>query len=69
NLKDTLIIVTADHSTCSLLRRHCRISIPILISGADKNTVEKFSEKNCRKGKLGKIKQINLMTEILKYAK
>lgn len=69
NLKDTLIIVTADHSTCSLLRRHCRISIPILISGADKNTVEKFSEKNCRKGKLGKIKQINLMTKILKYAK
>ena len=81
NLKDTLIIVTADHSTCSELKRHCEEPIPILIYGTPptllppaprapgKDGVQKFSEKDCQKGKIGKIKQINLMTKILKYAK
>jgi len=69
NLKDTLIIVTADHSTCSLLKRHCLEPIPILIYGNGKNGVQKFSEKACQKGKFGKLKQLDLMPEILKLAK
>jgi len=80
-LKNTLIVVTADHSTCSELKRHCVEPIPILIYGTPptllppasrapgKNGVQKFSEKACQKGKFGKIKQINLMEKILKYAK
>ena len=76
-LKNTLIVVTADHSTCSLLKRHCTEPIPILICGTPptllplasrapgKNGVQKFSEKDCKNGKLGKIKQINLMKKIL----
>ncbi|MBI2625133.1 MAG: 2,3-bisphosphoglycerate-independent phosphoglycerate mutase [Candidatus Nealsonbacteria bacterium] len=32
-LKNTLIVLTGDHSTCSELKRHCVDSIPILISG------------------------------------
>jgi len=69
NLKDTLIVVTADHSTCSLLKRHCLEPIPILIYGDGKNGVKKFSEKDCQKGKLGKIKQLDLMPKILRLAK
>jgi len=80
-LKNTLIAITADHSTCSELKRHCVEPIPILIYGTPptllppasrapgKNGVQKFSEKACQKGKFGKIKQINLMEKILKYAK
>jgi len=69
NLKNTLIVVTADHSTCSLLKRHCQRPVPILIYGNGKDGVKKFSEKNCLKGKLGKIKQIDLMKKILELAK
>jgi 2,3-bisphosphoglycerate-independent phosphoglycerate mutase len=32
-LKNTLIVVTADHSTCSHLKRHCLEPAPILIAG------------------------------------
>lgn len=69
NLRNTLIVITADHSTCSILRSHCKINIPILISSIFSNSVEKFSERACQKGELGKIKQIDLMKKILKYAR
>ncbi len=68
-LKNTLLVITADHSTCSLLREHCKEPCPILIFGDGKNSVKEFSEKACGKGKLGKIKQIKLMPTILKFAK
>lgn len=80
-LKDILIIITADHSTCSILKKHCKIPMPILIYGLQptplplaergpgKNGEQKFSEKDCKKGKLGRIKQINLMSKILKLRK
>lgn len=60
-LKNTIIIVTADHSTCSLLKRHCSEPIPILIFGNGKDSVEKFSEKACLKGNLGRFNQLDLM--------
>lgn len=69
NLRDTLIVITADHSTCSLLERHYEKPIPILIFGDGKDSVKEFSEKACQKGKLGKIKQLNLMEKILLYKK
>lgn len=66
NLKNTLIVVTADHSTCCGLKSHCLEPIPVLIFGKEKNSVREFSEKNCRKGKLGKIKQTEFMSKVLK---
>lgn len=66
NLKQVLIVVTADHSTCSDLRQHCTEPIPILIFGKDKDKVKEFSEKSCKFGKLGKINQLDLMKIILK---
>ena len=72
DLKNTLIVVTADHSTCSKLKRHCKNPIPVLIYKPGirlgKYRVEEFSEKACKKGKLGRIKQINLMSKVLKLA-
>jgi 2,3-bisphosphoglycerate-independent phosphoglycerate mutase len=67
-LKDVLIIVTCDHSTCSLKKRHCEKPCPILIFGSERDDVSVFSERTCQKGKLGQIKQINLMDKILKLS-
>jgi 2,3-bisphosphoglycerate-independent phosphoglycerate mutase len=71
NLKNVLIVVTGDHSTCCLLKRHCPEPVPLLISGRDLRTdnVSKFSEKACRKGRLGKIKQLNLFSRVQRLYK
>ena len=67
-LKNILIVVTADHSTCCLIKRHCSEPVPVLISGNKQDPVKEFSEKTCKKGKLGTIKQIDLMKKILTLA-
>jgi 2,3-bisphosphoglycerate-independent phosphoglycerate mutase len=64
NLKDVLIIVTGDHSTCSLMKNHCDLPNPILIYGAKKDGCKKFSERDCKKGKLGVLRQVDLMKKI-----
>lgn len=69
NLKNTLIVITADHSTCSLLKRHCVEPVPVLIFGNGTDEVKKFSEKACKKGKLRRINQLDLMPKILLYSK
>jgi len=70
-LKNTLIVITGDHSTCSTIKKHCSVSVPFLIykSGMKRNGIDKFSELFCKKGKLGKIRQLNLMAEIQTIAK
>jgi 2,3-bisphosphoglycerate-independent phosphoglycerate mutase len=69
NLKNVLIVVTGDHSTCSLKKNHCNLPTPILIYGAKKDGCEKFSERECKKGKLRILKQINLMKKIFTLTK
>ena len=64
-LKDALIAITADHSTCCNLKRHCDELIPILISGTGTENISKFSEKDCKSGKLGILKHTDLMGKIL----
>jgi len=71
-LKNTSIVVTADHSTCSKLKRHCKELVPVLMCKLPvkfKKSEIKFSEKNCKKGGLGRFEQINLMPRILKLKK
>lgn len=65
-LKDTLIVVTADHATCCALKRHCSEPVPVLVFGDGKDEVKKFSERECLKGKLGKIKSIDFLKLIVK---
>ncbi len=69
NLKNALIVVTADHSTCCSLKRHCLEPIPILIYGKGQDSVKEFSEKACQKGKFGKFPQLELMPKILSLIK
>ena len=69
NLKDVLIVITGDHSTCSLKKSHCNLPNPILIYGAKKEGCQKFSERECKKGKLGILKQIDLMKKIFTLTK
>jgi len=64
-LNNALIIITADHSTSSLLKSHCKKPVPILIFGREKDNVEEFSEKACKKGKLGILNQLEIMKKIL----
>jgi 2,3-bisphosphoglycerate-independent phosphoglycerate mutase len=69
NLKNTIIVITADHSTCSLLKSHCKEPVPVLIFGGENDKVKKFSENECKQGKIGKINQLNLMKKVLLYMK
>jgi len=67
-LEDVLVVVTADHSTCSGLRRHCNEPIPVLIYGQKKDNVKLFSERACKKGGLGEMRQTMILKKILKLA-
>lgn len=53
--EDYMICVTADHSTPCKLKAHSDDPVPLLISGnkIQGDKVQKFSEKECKKGKLG----------------
>jgi len=68
NFKNILIVITADHSTCCELKRHCSEPVPVLIFDDEKDSVKEFSEKACKNGGLGKIKQIDLMKRVLGLA-
>ena len=67
NLRNTLIVVTADHSSCCNTKDHCKELIPLLIYGKDKDEVNSFSEKACVKGSLRKIRQQHLMKRIFSF--
>lgn len=70
-LEDTLLVITADHSTPCELRDHSADFIPLLIyeKKIKRDKLGEFSEKACKKGKLGEIKQINLMKKILTFTR
>lgn len=68
-LKDSLVVVTCDHSTCSVKKRHCSLPCPILVFGNGRDNVVAFSEKLCWQGGLGTIKQVDLMENLVVLAK
>lgn len=65
--EDLLVVITSDHSTCSLLKRHCKPPCPVLIWGGEKDEIKVFSEKMCQKGGLKKFPQLSLMEKILDF--
>ncbi len=70
NLKDTLIIITTDHSTSCQLKAHSSDPVPILIyDGTHRDSVAKFGESYCQKGNLGHMMGIDLMKRVLKMIK
>ncbi|MAG50927.1 phosphoglycerate mutase [archaeon] len=63
-LKDTLICITGDHSTPCKLKSHSDDPVPVLIYGKNKDSIQDFSEKACKKGKIGLIKGKDLMKHL-----
>jgi len=53
--KDSIIVVTADHSTPCTLKVHSDDPVPLLVYGKGKDGIKSFNEKTCRKGRIGKI--------------
>ncbi|MCX5726240.1 MAG: alkaline phosphatase family protein [Candidatus Saganbacteria bacterium] len=71
NIKETLICVTADHSTPCILKAHSDDPVPLLISGGSlpSGNVKTFSENTCKTGELGEITGPELMPLLIKYSK
>ena len=64
SLKNTIIIVTADHSTPCKLKQHSSDPVPVLVYGKGKDKVQKFNESDCKKGSLGTLIGYNLLKSI-----
>lgn len=69
SLKNTIIVISADHCTPCKLKEHSRDFVPFLIFGLGKNGVKKFSEKDCKFSKFGIIKQNQLLKFIFSLQK
>jgi len=72
NLDDHVICVTADHSTPCELKSHSDDPVPLLVSGnkIQADNVQKFSEKECKKGELNILLYgTRLMPKLITYLK
>lgn len=59
DLNNNIICITADHSTPCILKTHSADPVPVLISGnkLQADSVQFFSEKECKNGELGIFKK------------
>ncbi len=65
-VKDTTVVLTADHSTPINIRQHSADPVPIAILGDVRtDPVKRFTERHCAKGDIGRICGINLMDRIM----
>lgn len=66
-LKDTLVVITADHTTSSALKMHTADPVPVLIAGdgVRRDEVASFGERSVVHGKLGHIQGRHLMPILL----
>ncbi|MFQ5405901.1 MAG: 2,3-bisphosphoglycerate-independent phosphoglycerate mutase [Candidatus Micrarchaeia archaeon] len=68
-LKNTIVCVTADHSTPCALKMHSGDPSPILFYGqgirTDGSPVKKFGERQCAKGDVGRVFGKDLISELL----
>lgn len=67
SLTNTLVVVTADHSTPCALKNHSGDPVPIMFAcdGLRKDAVKKFGERECTKGIEGRLRGADLMDEAL----
>lgn len=70
NFDDYVMLVSADHSTPCSVRGHSGDPVPLLIctKGIKADSVKAFSERECAKGSLGRIKGIDVMRTVMRYA-
>ncbi|MFA4987038.1 MAG: phosphoglycerate mutase, partial [Candidatus Brocadiia bacterium] len=64
---NTLLVITADHTTPCALKAHSGDPVPLLFSGYGviQDDATEFGERACRKGGCGRIRGLELMPEIL----
>jgi 2,3-bisphosphoglycerate-independent phosphoglycerate mutase len=67
DLKDTLIVVTADHTTPCALCKHSADPVPIMIvgDGVRVDSVKQYGERAAASGGLGRLVGTDLMPELL----
>jgi len=66
-LKETLLCITADHSTPCVIKSHSDTPVPLLIAG-DKivpDGIKKFTERSCKEGSLGTLEQGTILMPML----
>lgn len=64
-LRNTIIVLTADHITSSEDGEHKQGYVPIVIYGSEKDEVEEFDEESVKSGGLGILHASDLMEKIL----
>ncbi len=70
DLRETLLVITADHSTPCKLKAHSADPVPLLLCGGkitDGDGLDSFSERQARKGSLGELMGHELMNLFVKY--
>ncbi len=69
--KETVLAVTADHSTPCEMKSHSEDPVPLLLytDGIGGDSLPAFGETNCGKGSLGELKGIQLMPLLTGYIK
>jgi len=67
NLDETVVVVTADHTTVLSTREHEGDPVPVAIVGPGVriDEVKEFGERACARGGLGRIRGVNLMPIIM----
>ena len=70
-LRPDVLVVTGDHSTPALLASHSWHPVPVLLSSdtCRPDNVERFGERECIHGGLGRMPMVYLMGIILAHAK
>lgn len=68
SLENTLIVVTADHSTPCINKAHSADAVPIVIAGCNikPDNVQRFNEMDCAKGSLGTLKGMDVMPKVMR---
>ena len=70
-LKPDVLVVTGDHSTPAVLASHSWHPVPVLLAAETcrPDRVERFGERDCSQGGLGRIPMVYLMGLVLAHAK
>ena len=67
NLDKTYLVLTADHTTASITGEHEGDPVPVVITGLGvrKDDVRKFTERECAKGGIGRIRAKHIMPTVM----
>ncbi len=71
DLENTIIAVTADHSTPCLIKTHSADPVPLLVAGnaIEPDGSQSYSEKECQRGSLGELMGPELMPLLIELSK